>query len=600
MPDSRRSGRRTLTTVRAASHGDVAVGAGQLVSPITAAAQLLADGAYDAAHPVRYDSWQDEAWTYYESLGELFYGTEWRAQAVSRVRLLAAEVSPAGDEPVPLESGPACDLVTGLAGGADAQSQLLRSFEVHLSVPGDCFLVGRELTGDPEVDGVMNGAEPDDAGRVWSVQPAQTLRPGRRTFRTLLGKQRRGWEMQVDDARWVPLPEETLITRVWNRHERWPWRAMSPTRAALPILREIDMYNRHIIASLISRVALNGILLIPEEVTLPVNERYENATDPFMAELIDIMRNAIKNPGSPAAAAPLPLRVPGEQVERFKHLTFATPLDDKIWTARAGAVDRLATTLNMPKEILTGMGDANHWTGWQLEESAIKTHIAPGVEVITHCLTTGYLQPLLRAGGHPVTGPDGGRVIVWYDTSELTQRPDRSAMAVQLRDRYVISDAATRRETGFDEADAPTADEVQVMALQDLVKGGGQLAGPAYEELTGEPLGPPPAPPGTTPATGVPDAARGPSGEVGDGSSAEPAPTKTPVAGPPDTRGEPPPPPDQGVPASVRRDELIRRVNRALNRPWTDSPGANGATASGAARARDLALAGARAGESEE
>jgi hypothetical protein len=512
--DLRRASRGTMTTPRY-NHD---------VSPLTAAVQMISSNKdLNIFRPISYDGWQDEAWAFYEGLGEFSYGVSWFSEALSRCRLNVAEVSPGGDEPQVLTSGPAVDLIEQLAGGPAGQSALLKSFAVQLSVPGECYLVGHDINGiDYEsFAGIILDAEPDDSGHVWTVQPKTTIKPSQRTFKTMLGREQRGYEMQVDDAVWVPLPGETLIARIWDRDERMPWRASSPARAALATMREIDMYNRYIMATLISRVALNGVWLIPDEVTLPVNPAYADQQDPFFAELLDVMRSVIKNPGSPASAAPLPLRVPGDLVDKFKHMTFATPLDDKIFEAREGALRRLAASLNLPQEVLTGLGNTNYWSSATLEESAIKIHIAPKIEVITRCVTVGYLYPMLKSAGESLVTSNGNRIVVWYDTSQLTQRPDRSDLAMQLNDRVVISDAATRRETGFTEADAPTDEERNEMLQRGLVRQGGQLAGPAYEMLTGDELalpqptlpGMPPLPGQQAPAVGGPRP-RGPGNET--------------------------------------------------------------------------------------
>lgn len=511
--------------------------------PLTAAAQVLTG---TDTGPLTYHGfgrrWQDEAWSFYESLGEFNYGVEWFGEALSRVRLNAAVVRKGGDEPELLDSGPAADLIAGLVGGTDGQSQLLRSLAVHLSVPGDGYLVGRQVTEDDITSGVLMDAEPDEHGNVWTVQPANTLRPSRRTFRDLLGRTRRGWDLQVDETRWVKLDENALVCRIWDRNEWKPWESMSPAKAALPIMRELDMYNRQVIATLLSRVALNGMLLLPEDLSLPTNPAYEEAADPFFAELIDLMRAAIKNPGAPSSAAPMPLRVPAELIDKIKHLTFATPLDQKLFDAREQTIRRLATTLNLPAEIITGMGDVNHWSSWQLTEDAIKMHISPKVEIITKCLTIGYLQPMLRALGHPLRTPAGERIIVWYDTSELTQRPDRSEAARALREMLVISDEATRRENGFDESDAPTDEELEKMILMKLAVNP-QTAMPALKELFGLELQvPPPAPV----AGDSPDAS-GPVGGPGDDETDEESASEAPATGAPSTRGDSPPTPDEDI-----------------------------------------------------
>lgn len=509
-------------------------GGGQL----TSAAQLLTSPDVLTYQYRAYDAWQHEAWDFYESLGEFNYGVEWFGEALSRVRLNAAKLTPGGDEPEPLESGPAADLVSQLCGGIDGQSQLLRSLGVHLSVPGDVYFVGRDVTEMDEFTGALVDAEPDEYGRVWTVQPTNTMRQSRRTFRDMLGRKRRGWDMQIEDTRWIQLPEEALVCRVWDRNERFPWRSMSPAKAALAIMREIDMYNRQVMASLLSRVALNGFLLLPEEVNLPSSPPYEEAVDPFIAELVDIMKSAIKNPGAPSSAAPMPLRIPSEFIDKVRHMTFATALDSKLFEAREQAIRRLAATLNLPAEIVTGVGQVNHWTAFQLTEDAIKMHIQPKVEIITRCLTIGYLHPMLRALGEDVRTKDGERIIFWYDTSELTQRPDRSEAARELYRQKVINATANRRENGFDESDAPTEDELETMILTDLAVLP-QTAGPALEALTGTKLNipQPGAVPGDDPAAGGPVG-----GGDSDDASADTA-RSLPGTEPPETREDQPPGP---------------------------------------------------------
>jgi hypothetical protein len=518
--------------------------------PLTAAAQLTS--SVDIQRPLQYESWQDEVWSFYENLGEFNYGVEWFGEALSRVRLTAAMITPGGDEPEIIDSGPVADLITNLVGGTDGQAQMLRSLGVQLSVPGDAYFVGREVSEVDMMSGVLLDAEPDMYNRVWTVQPVNTIRRSNRLLKAMLGRNRRSYEIQVEDALWSPLPNESLVCRIWDRNEHFPWRAMSPAKAALPIMREIDMYNRYIIATLVSRVALNGIMMIPDEVTFPVNPMYEDSADPFIAEMIDIMRSAIKNPGSPAAAAPMPMRIPAEMIEKFKHFTFATPLDQRIFEHREQALRRLATTLNLPAEIVTGMGDVNHWSGWQLSEDAIKIHVSPKVEIITRCLTMGYLHPMLKALGEDITGPNGERIIVWYDTSELTQRPDRSAAAMELRKMMVINDSAARRETGFDEADAPTDDELEKMVLMQLAINP-QTAIPALKELTGLELEMPPPPP----VVGVDPSAGGPVGVEEQSAS-----TTGTQKEQPDTQGDAPPAPDESATtASARRDTLVRQTH---------------------------------------
>jgi hypothetical protein len=406
------------------------------------------------------DAWQEEAWGYYDTLGEFHYGVEWVAAMLSRVRLYAAKLEPGADEPVRADAGTAVDYMTTLGGGVAGQAQLMSGFGTQLAVSGESYLVGE----------TVNGVE------KWAVRSIDEVRAARGHFEV------------VDEVspgsgnKWRPLGKDSLVTRVWRAHKRFHYRADSPARAARGKMRELELINRYIMAQFLSRLASAGVILFPDEVTFPVKEEFADAPDPFVAEWIDIAATAIQNPGTASAVVPLPVKVPAEYVDKIKHVDFTLQLDEKILDKRESAIKGLATMLNMPAEILLGMGDVNHWGAWQLEEGALKTHIAPEAEIICQALTTGYLQPRLKASGVD----DWANWVVWYDMSELTLRPDRSDDAVQLYDRLEINGTALRRETGFDEADKPTNEELKEQALKVIIKTLPSGAGSALSTLIGQ------------------------------------------------------------------------------------------------------------------
>lgn len=477
---------------------------------LTAAAMVIRP---DRGVTVQSKRWQDEAWDNWRGNGELWYATEWKANAVSRVRLKAAKIVPGSDEPEIVEDGPAAELMDRLAQGVGGQSVLMKSFSVKLDVAGDAYFIMYE----------------DDDGTTRSgVYSADVVR-----------KDNSGnFSVRVDESAWVPLPAESLVVRIWNPDEQFPWLAISPTEPALGVLREIDLYNRKIITELTARVASNGVWLIPEEVTFPVRDEYSDAADPLISEFIDVASKAIQNPGSAAAALPIPMRVAAEFIDKFRHIRFSDNVVQETLDGRDRALSRLAKMLNVPAEVLTGMGDVNHWGAWQIEEGAIKVHILPSVETICRGLTVGYLQPGLSSQSLSEyandTNPDDNgdeddvQYVVWYDASELEKKPDLGEKAIQLHDRVAISDAALRRVTGFDDADAPTVEERNEQILTKLAYNGQQAVN-SYEMLTGTPVAGGGGEESTTPpGANLP--------------APEPATGDTPI-GPPGTATSPPPAP---------------------------------------------------------
>jgi hypothetical protein len=390
------------------------------------------------------DGWQNEAWEYYDTLGEFRYGTEWVSAMLSRVRLYAAKLEPGADEPARATAGTAVDLMTVLSGGVAAQAQLMSGFGTQLGVPGEGYLVGE----------TVNGVE------KWAVRSTDEVRAARGHFEVI------DENTANNGTQWRPLGSDSLVTRVWRPHKRWHYKADSPARAARGKMRELELINRYIMSQFLSRLASAGVIMFPDEVTFPVKEEFAEAADPFVAEWIEIAATSIANPGTAAAVVPIPIKVPAEYVDKIRHIDFTLLLDEKILDKRESAIKGLATMLNMPAEILLGMGDVNHWGAWQLEEGALKTHIAPEAELICQAVTQGYLQPRLKASGVE----DWASWVVWYDMSELTLRPDRSADALQLYDRMEINGTALRRETGFDEADKPNDQELKEQGLKVIIK----------------------------------------------------------------------------------------------------------------------------------
>src|SRR5690606_5662330 len=282
---------------------------------------------------------------------------------------------------------------------------------------------------------------------------------------------------------WRPLAADSMPPiRVWRPNKRYHHLADSPARAARSTMRELELVNRHIAAQYLSRLASAGVWLVPDEVVFPVREEFADAADPFMAEWIEIAAEAIRTPGTAAATVPIPIKVPAEYVDKIKHLDFTLKIDEKIIDKRESAIKRLASQLNVPPEVLLGLGDLNHWTAWIADEPSFTVDVAPDAELICQAITTGYLQPRLKASGVK----DWASWVVWYDMSELTLRPDRSDDAIALYDRLEINGAALRRETGFGESDKPGDDELKEQALKVIIKTLPSGAGSALSTLIGE------------------------------------------------------------------------------------------------------------------
>lgn len=411
--------------------------------------------------------WQKEAWHLYEKVGELGFSAQWLGRALSRCRLVIAEPSQqAGSDPSPVDDpGRAGEILSRLHEGPGGQGEMLRRMAIHLSVPGETYLIGMD---NPDHD-------PNEDGTRWLVASTEE-------FSGSGGKSR--LKLPEDGSTVELNPETSTIIRIWQPHPKFAWEADSSVRYCRSILREINGLAQRVQADIDSRLAGAGILVIPHSATMPKAAQSEGKPlhdDPFISGLIESMVTPIKDREDAGAVVPIVVKVPDEAVGKVQHLSFATPFDAKTSELLEAAIRRFAGSSDLPAEIITGLGDTNHWGAWAISEQAVRMHVEPLLGCIVQALTAEYLWPALRAAGEP----NPQRWVIWYDTSELVQRPDRSKEAQALYEAGELNATTMLRENGFDpDEDAPSEEERTRWLATRLA-----LAKPELVPYLAEPLG---------------------------------------------------------------------------------------------------------------
>lgn len=458
----------------------------ELASPsaITAAASPVNITATSTTKVADTGGWKQQAWEAYDTVGELRYVCQRIANSLSRVSLYAADIDEASGRPTstPTDNEAAAAIVRDIAGGPAGRAALISKLVTHLTVPGEGWITVITRTTDSiQVE-------------EWHVLSAEEI-VSRGSQVTL--KLEDGTEHTFN-------PAQDLLTRVHRPHPKNSRESDSPTRAALPILNEISRTTQAIDGAGKSRLAGNGILLLPSEISMPVTEAPQPDPDApglppggpvtveksvtaqdVMVQLQQVMTTAISDPTSAAAMVPIVLKASGEHLDKIRHIRFESDVTETNLATRDRAIHRLALSLDIPPELLTGVGSTNHWNAWAIDEDAINTHFAPLMTIIVDALTQAILRPLLAAAGH-----DPDRYTVWFDLSDLAQKPNRSAHALEAHERGAISLETLRKELGFTDNDAPTADmdaaQQRQLAIQMLSKAPSLL--PMLAPLLGLPV----------------------------------------------------------------------------------------------------------------
>lgn len=407
-----------------------------------------------SAIPAQRD-WQVRAWEYFDAVGELRFASQWIGNALSRCGL-DVRINLADDgrtDPVALSDAPDSDpraatALGELFGGATGHAEMLSRLATHLSVVGESYIIGWD---------------PPTGERRWLVSSSDEVkRAPNGTLRVRL----------PEDDKWATVdPLKATVIRLWRRHPRRAWEADSPVRAALPVLKELVDLSAHIAATVESRLAGAGLLLLPDSAVLPsplTQDGQPLHEDQAMATLIDAMVTPITNRDSAAAVVPIIARIPADAIAKVQWLTFSTPLDQKIQDLREASIRRFSAIVDIPAEVMTGMAEANRWNAWKISEDAIRIHLEPLLGLICTALTTQYLWPALIAMG--VENPKS--YTIWYDASNLIQRPNRGPEAQNLHEKRLIRAKTVREANGFTDADAPDETEERRSLLVQLALSG--------------------------------------------------------------------------------------------------------------------------------
>jgi hypothetical protein len=419
---------------------------GKATAVVASAAKMRYESS-GSLRKVTKQEWQEEAWRHYEQCGELAYLVDLIAKAMGRARLYITQVDEQGRPVEKPDQAPAGVNETFL-GGPGQQAELLHDAGIQLGVPGECYLIG-----EPEKDDAGNATDRER----WFIASNEELQE--RAGKYVLDQGDGSRELEAD---------ETVIVRIWAPSPRKHALPKSQVQANRRVLRLIERLTQYVQSQIDSRLAGAGILLLPNELSFAAAEQEENPEDgvsSFLATLTEAMTTAVKDRDSVAALVPIVVQGPAEHLEKARLLSFATELSATVPSMLDGAIRRLALGLDAPPEMLLGMTQANHWGAWMTDEATIKYHVESKLELFCAALTQQMLWPALEG-----VVDDPKRWVVWYDTSELTQTPDKGADAKDLYGLGELSGDALRRETGFGDHDKPTGDERELRRLLEIIR----------------------------------------------------------------------------------------------------------------------------------
>ena len=420
--------------------------------------------------------WQVEAWRLYDIIGELHKLSGRIGDSVSQARLYVTEVSETGEETGEVEDEAIKRLAAVPLGTGAQRDSNLRLAGIDLAVGGECWIVGEGAARNPE-----------QAEGVWFVVTGAALSREGGAVKVKRPQQRGGGKLTLADG-------VDILIRCWREHPNDTDQANSFTRSAIVPLREIELLTKREFAELDSRLTGAGIMFLPEGIDFPRGEDDPAGLAGFMAYMQRAAAASMRDQSSAGAMVPILATVPDEMIEhldKIKPLTFWSDLSAEISPMKKEAIDRLASFAEIPAEVLTGIGNANHWTAWLISDEGIRW-IKGYLGLVAEALNRGFLQLALTSMGVP--NPE--RYAYAFDTSTLASKPNRLDDASQLHDRFLISDEEFVKAGAFSPEQMPTVPERAIQILLKLIQTQPDLVRDAeIQRLLGLPaIKPPPTP----------------------------------------------------------------------------------------------------------
>lgn len=427
-------------------------------------------------------SWQEDAWEYYDLIGEIKYAFRLFSNVLSRVRLTAGYIDDEDSPPSALRDVEAIDDRTKAAVnramrrafGATSQSEILRRAAINLLVAGECYLV--QL---PAAYGVREQ-------EVWTILSINELvtKDGKYYYKSSKTAPQTSWEL---------IPSSSFVGRIWSPHARFADDADSSMRALISDCDDLFLYTRAGRGAARSRLNA-GALFVPDTMSVSTDqptdfpddipldpEVFADFDDPdddvFEQEMFDHFSAPIADESAASSVVPFLIRGTREDGAAIRHITFHRPFDVEISKRADRALERILQGIDLPKDIVTGLANIKYSNAIQIEESFYTAHIEPVILLLCDAFRAVYLIPALEAAGVDPSLLDN--IVVWYDPSAIMTAPDKSNAANVGHDKMVLSDEAWRRANGFAETDAPT----QLEIAQRLAVARGQINDALMEQL---------------------------------------------------------------------------------------------------------------------
>lgn len=259
----------------------------------------------------------------------------------------------------------------------------------------------------------------------------------------------------------IDVAPDDYLGRVWRPHPRWLEIPDSPMKALDPICEQLDLMTKGVRARLMSRIAMAGILYVPNEISDVVATPYSGnetfSRDRVINQIVGSYMANVADHENAIATMPFILRGPAALSESLRFIITDRDIVEVDMKLRDEAAGRMLQGLDIQPSVVEGNGDSNHWSAWADRDEELRSQITPDLEMLSFTLDVLLINPLAVERGVPQRVIDESRTVP--DLSGATARPNLAEDARSGFDRFAVSGDGVRKSSGVPEEFAPTEEE---------------------------------------------------------------------------------------------------------------------------------------------
>lgn len=292
--------------------------------------------------------WQEAAYSFAREIPEIGQAIEQTANTVKNCELVVLKQGDEdeGEVPVTDPDDPGFTALKALVSEmSDSYDEILYSMARGLQIAGECYLVGTDIDG--------NGNEAK--GLFYEVYSIVEMNPK--------GKH---WEIMGEDGQ-KPLPDDAVVDRLYRPDAEYRFRASSPMRRVLSLCGQLLLLEQNVKAIAESRLSAQ-VWYMPQDITLhTVDETQASATgpnpgmNPVVRKFLEHASAPLHDPDSAARLVPLVMTGPEDGKDRMGIIDVSRAPDAVQSVLREEVITRIARGLDIPIEVIFGLGTTNHW-----------------------------------------------------------------------------------------------------------------------------------------------------------------------------------------------------------------------------------------------